>query len=77
MRLLEQDIRAGVDVFEPGYMPARLAAEDERLGVAHERRARRRKRDEAQHARRHASRNDIALQIELSKEEAGRSRDPA
>jgi ABC-type polysaccharide/polyol phosphate export permease len=71
VRLVEQDIRAGVDVYAPGYMPARLAAEDERLRVAHERRMRRRKLDEAQHARRHASRNDIALQIELSQDEAG------
>lgn len=39
--------------------------------MAHERRARRRKQEEAQHARRHASRNDIALQIELSPAEAG------
>ena len=70
VRLLEQDIRAGVAVFEPGYMPAKLVSEDERLGVAHERRARRRKLDEAQHARRHASRNDIALQIELSRDES-------
>jgi capsular polysaccharide transport system permease protein len=70
LRLLEQDIRAGVDVFESGYMPSALAAEDERLCAAHERRARRRKLDEEQHARRHASRNDIALQIELPHDEA-------
>ena len=31
VRLLEQDIRAGVAVFVPGYMPARLEAEDQRL----------------------------------------------
>ncbi|WP_407849083.1 ABC transporter permease [Bordetella petrii] len=71
VRLLEQDIRAGVDVFAPGYMPARLVAEDERLAAAHARRAQRRKQDEAREARRHASRNDIALEIELSKGEAG------
>ncbi|ARP85682.1 ABC transporter permease [Bordetella genomosp. 9] len=70
VRLLEQDIREGTDVFQPGYLPARLAAEDERLAAAHARRQRRRRLDEAQHARRHASRNDIALKIELSPEEA-------
>jgi hypothetical protein len=66
LRLLEQDIRAGVDVYARGYMPPALAAEDERLGAAHERRERRRKQDEIRDARRHASRNDIALEIELS-----------
>ncbi|ANN68269.1 ABC transporter permease [Bordetella bronchialis] len=70
VRLLELDIRAGADVFAAGYMPAKLAAEDERLAAAHERRARRRKQEEAQLARRHASRNDIALEIELSRDEA-------
>jgi len=71
VRLLEQDIRAGVAVFEPGYMPAKLAAEDERLAAAHARRAERRKQDEAREARRHASRNDIALEIEVARDEAG------
>jgi ABC-type polysaccharide/polyol phosphate export permease len=70
VRLLEQDIRAGVDVFESGYMPATLVEEDERLTVAHERRARRRKLDEERDARRHASRNDIPLQFDLPQEEA-------
>jgi ABC-type polysaccharide/polyol phosphate export permease len=71
VRLLEQDIRAGVDVFAPGYMPARLVEEDERLSAAHARRMLRRKQDEEREARRHASRNDIALQIELAPDEAG------
>ncbi len=71
VRLLEQDIRAGVEVFAPGYMPAKLVAEDERLGVAHARRVERRKQDEAREARRHASRNDIALEIEVAQSEAG------
>src|SRR5690606_8373254 len=70
VRLLEQDIRAGVDVFAPGYMPARLVADDERLAAAHARRVQRRKQDEARDARRHASRNDIALEIELPPDEA-------
>jgi len=71
VRLLEQDIRAGVAVFEPGYMPARLVAEDERLAAAHARRVERRKQDEAREARRHASRNDIALEIEVARDEVG------
>ena len=71
VRLLEQDIRAGVDVFAPGYMPAKLEAEDERLAAAHARRVERRKQDEAREARRHASRNDIALEIEVAQSEAG------
>ena len=70
VRLLEIDIRAGVEVFKPGYMPAKLVEEDQRLGAAHERRVQRRKLDEAQQARRHASRNDIALQIELAQDDA-------
>jgi len=61
VRLLEMDIRDGVEVFAPGYMPAKLVAEDERLAAAHARRVDRRKQDEAREARRHASRNDIAL----------------
>ncbi|CAB3649077.1 sugar ABC transporter permease [Achromobacter xylosoxidans] len=71
VRLLEQDIRAGVDVFALGYMPAKLIAEDERLAAAHARRVERRKQDEAREARRHASRNDIALEIEVPQSEAG------
>jgi ABC-type polysaccharide/polyol phosphate export permease len=70
VRLIEQDLRAGVDVFQPGYVPAALAAEDARLGVAHQRRVQRRKQDEERDARRHASRNDIALQRELPEDEA-------
>ncbi|WP_332609001.1 ABC transporter permease [Achromobacter sp. ESBL13] len=70
VRLLETDIRAGVDVFASGYMPAKLIAEDERLAAAHARRVERRKQDEARDARRHASRNDIALEIELPQGEA-------
>lgn len=71
VRLLEMDIRDGVDVFAPGYMPAKLTAEDERLAAAHARRVDRRKQDEARDARRQASRNDVALEIELPKDEAG------
>ena len=71
VRLLEQDIRAGIEVFAPGYMPARLVAEDQRLADAQARREQRRKQDEARDARRHASRNDIALEMELPPGEAG------
>src|SRR5690606_16437282 len=52
-------------------LPAKLVAEDERLAAAHARRAERRKQDEAREARRHASRNDIALEIEVARDEAG------
>ncbi|CAB3624705.1 sugar ABC transporter permease [Achromobacter sp. ACM03] len=71
VRLLEMDIRDGVEVFAPGYMPAKLVAEDERLAAAHARRVDRRKQDEAREARRHASRNDIALEVEVPQDEAG------
>lgn len=71
VRLLEHDIRTDVAVFEPGYMPAKLVEEDLRLNAAHERRVQRRRQEEAQEARRHASRNDIALEIPLSPAEAG------
>jgi len=71
VRLLENDIRAGVAVFEPGYIPPKLLAEDERLCAAIARRVERRKTEEAQSARRHASRNDIAMEIELLPEEVG------
>jgi len=71
VRLLEMDIRDGVEVFAPGYMPAKLVAEDERLAAAHARRVERRKQDEAREARRHASRNDIALEVEVPQDEAG------
>src|SRR5690606_22206566 len=71
VRLLEQDIRADVAVVAPGYMPARRAAEDERLAAAHERRAQRRRQDEAREARRYASRHDIALEIQVAGDETG------
>ncbi|WZB69077.1 hypothetical protein WJ968_20375 [Achromobacter xylosoxidans] len=71
VRLLEQDIRAGVAVFVPGYMPARLETEDQRLAQAHARREERRRQDAARDARRHASRHDIALEMELPPGEAG------
>lgn len=71
VRLLEMDIRDGVEVFAPGYMPAKLVAEDERLAAAHARRVDRRKQDEAREARRHATRNDIALEVEVPQDEAG------
>lgn len=71
VRLLEHDIRTDVEVFQPGYMPAKLVEEDLRLNAAHERRVQRRRQEEAQEARRHASRNDIALEISLSPSESG------
>lgn len=70
MRLLENDIRAGVDVYQRGYMPAKLVEEDQRLNAAHQRRVERRKAEAAQEARRQASRNDVALEVELEPNEA-------
>ncbi|WP_144636186.1 ABC transporter permease [Bordetella genomosp. 13] len=70
VRLLELDIRAGVDVYRPGYLPAKLVEEDQRLRAAHDRRVQRRKMEEAQLARREASRNDVALEVELPPDEA-------
>ncbi|VXB02349.1 Sugar ABC transporter permease [Burkholderia sp. 8Y] len=70
IRLVEQDIRAGVDVFAPGYAPATLARDEAHLADAHEKRVRRRREEEARDARRHASRQDRALTSELAAGEA-------
>jgi ABC-type polysaccharide/polyol phosphate export permease len=70
IRLVEDDIRAGVDVFLPGYAPATLTVEEARLSSGHGRRAMRRKAHEAREARRLASRQDVALQFELPPQEA-------
>ncbi|CAD6554773.1 ABC transporter permease [Paraburkholderia metrosideri] len=70
IRLLENDIRANIDVFAPGYAPADLSDQELRLSAAFEMRAQRRKQQEARDARRHASRQDIALDVELAPDEA-------
>ncbi|WP_175945941.1 sugar ABC transporter permease [Caballeronia sp. BCC1704] len=70
IRLLENDIRAGVDVFAPRYAPATLAREEAHLADAHEKRVRRRREEEAREARRSASREDRALTPDVSAGEA-------
>jgi capsular polysaccharide transport system permease protein len=70
IRLVENDIRAGLDVFAAGYEPATLAADEARLASAFEKRIQRRREQEARDARRLASRKDVPLAVELSPEEA-------
>ncbi len=65
IRQLEHEIRAGVDVHVPGYEPAGLEEIHERLEAGHARRAQLRKTDEVRQARRHASRMDVALEMEI------------
>ncbi|SAK87627.1 capsular polysaccharide export ABC transporter transmembrane protein [Caballeronia pedi] len=70
IRLLEDDIRAGVDVFAAGYAPATLAAHEARLASAFGVRAQRRRDEQAREARRLASRQDTAFEVELAPDEA-------
>lgn len=70
IRLLENDIRAGIGVFAMGYAPATLATNEARLAAGFEKRAQRRREQEAREARRLASRQDVALPINLVPEEA-------
>ncbi|MBC8642018.1 ABC transporter permease [Caballeronia sp. EK] len=65
IRLLEDDIRAGIDVFAKGYAPAALASHELRLAAAYEQRRQRRRDQEAREARRLASRQDTAFEVEL------------
>ncbi|KXV09228.1 sugar ABC transporter permease [Caballeronia megalochromosomata] len=70
IRLVEDDIRAGVDVFTQGYAPAALASAEARLTDAHAKRSRRRVEEETREARRRATRDDIAFRIDLAPAEA-------
>jgi capsular polysaccharide transport system permease protein len=70
IRLVENDIRAGLNVFSVGYEPAALATDEARLASAFNKRVQRRREQEARGARRLASRKDVPLAIELSPEEA-------
>lgn len=69
-RAIEIDIRAGVDVFATGYMPAALLADDAHLMEGVRRRDERRKLDEVREARRRASRDDVAFEFDLRPEDA-------
>lgn len=70
VRLVEADIRAGIDVFAEGYAPGGLAVAHARLASGHDRRVRQRHAERARQARRLASRHDIALVVELEPQEA-------
>jgi len=61
VRLLETDIRAGIDVLTAGYAPATLDADDARLVDGFNRRGQQRKQQETREARRLASREDVAF----------------
>lgn len=68
-RLLEAEIRAGVDVLAPGYAPATLNADNARLLAGLERRMQQRRQQEARDARRRATLEDIAFEIGLQPHE--------
>ncbi|SAL01119.1 capsular polysaccharide export ABC transporter transmembrane protein [Caballeronia pedi] len=70
IRLVEEDIRAGVDVFTQGYAPATLASAQARLIESHSKRARRRLDQQTREARRRATRDDVAFRIDLAPTEA-------
>jgi|GEM_PF-372627 len=70
VRLLEADIRAGIDVLTAGYAPATLDADDARLVDGFNRRGQQRKQQETREARRLASREDVAFEIALKPHEA-------
>lgn len=65
IRLLEQELRAGVDVHQPGYAPAGLEALNERLLDGYAKRVRLRQANDARDARRRASELDVALEVDL------------
>ncbi|MFD1559980.1 ABC transporter permease [Paraburkholderia silviterrae] len=69
VRLLEADIRAGVDVLMAGYAPATLDADNARLCDGFDRRAQQRKQQEVREARRRASSEDVAFDIALQPQE--------
>ena len=70
INLVEQAIRAGDDVHAEAYAPATLAADDARLASAYGKRVQRREEEQARHARRRASHDDVSLAVQLAPEEA-------
>jgi ABC-type polysaccharide/polyol phosphate export permease len=70
IRFLEDDVRKGVSVFDPGYQPAGLAAADAKLATAHRNQAHRSRLEEFRQVRRRASRGDVPLTIPLPPDEA-------
>lgn len=65
IRLVESDIRAGVDVMAPGYAPAELSEAFEKQGTGHRRTTMLRKAKEAREIRRRSFEEDIYYQVEL------------
>lgn len=70
VRLLEADIRAGFDVFAPGYEPAGLEPARRQQLRALDQRRRQRAREQARAARREATRRDEPLAVQLPPVEA-------
>jgi capsular polysaccharide transport system permease protein len=70
VRLLEADIREGVDVLVAGYAPATLGTDNARLVDGLDRREQQRKQQEVREARRRASREDVAFEVALQPQEA-------
>lgn len=70
IRLLETDIRAGVDVLAAAYVPATLLTDDARLREGLVRRAQRRKLQSTRDERRRATQQDVPLEIPLQADEA-------
>lgn len=70
VRLLEADIRAGIDVLTAGYAPQTLGSDNARLLEGFDRRAQQRKQQEVRDARRRASQEDVAFEIALQPQEA-------
>ena len=69
-RALETDVRAGEDVLAAGYVPETLRADNARLADGLERRAQQRVQQEKRKARQLASRDDVAFEIELTRQQA-------
>ncbi len=65
IRLLEHDLRAGVDVYQGGYLPAGLTGLNDRLVQGYERRIQQRQLSQAREARRRASEMDVAFEADL------------
>ncbi|MFM0327123.1 ABC transporter permease [Caballeronia glebae] len=70
IRLVEMDLRAGLDVYAASYRPERLATDDARLTSAFDKRAQRRREQEKQDARRLALQSDLPLLPQLVPQEA-------
>jgi capsular polysaccharide transport system permease protein len=70
IRLVEADIRTGMDVLAAGYAPATLDADNARLAAGLDRRVRQRQQQEVRDARRRATLDDVAFDYALQSHEA-------